>query len=159
MKNYHLILMERVFAELQDTKDTKFNYFVARNERIVKEELEVMRKSLANDRFAEYNKKRMNINMEMCEKKEDGSPVIVRDNFVIPDEVKSVYNEKMNELDAEYKDSIEENKIQIKQFNDLMEEDMAESLEAQFRKVKLSSIPDNVTKNQMHAFLDLIVED
>lgn len=140
----------------QDKYSVKFHYTLLKNKRLLDPEVESLRK--ANEppeEYANYEKKRIKVCNDFCEKDNDGTPKIDGNNFVIPEEVKTKFEEKLEELKVEYKstlDSIEESK---KEFNELLKEDV----EIDFVSIPMSIIPEELVGQEVEILFDLIDEE
>ena len=104
---------------------------------------DIIKNQAEQERIAKVN--------ELSEKDEGGNPVIENNKYKFSDDNLKLFNEFLNELENKYSPFY---KKAIKDFEKLANEDV----EFDFRKIKLSSLP-NVDIDELEAIFDLIQEE
>ena len=131
-----------------EIKGVKFAFTVLKNrkklEAQVEEDKPIFEEILKpSDGFKEYEDKRITLCEDSSEKDEEGKAITEDSRYKILDMGK--FNEDLTNLSEEYKDSIEDRKSQIDEYNNLMEEDIV----IEFQKLGINDLPDELTESQL----------
>jgi hypothetical protein len=133
--------------------NVKFAYAAAKNKaKLQGEQKAVQEGAQPSEKFLEFESKRIALCQEMVDKKEDGSPVMNHQGFVILKR-KAEFDTAMESLSAEYQEAIDLRKEQIKAATELMEE----PCKVELHKIDIELFPA-LSINQMEALLPMISE-
>ncbi len=145
-----------VFRELSNIKTGfKFAYVVAKNTRLVQQELDHIQKALApSPEYQQYEQERMSLcaRLSLSEK---GQPIIVNNNFRIDPTKKDEFDNQIKEIQEKYKIEIEHQQKKIEEFNETLEETM----DLDLHKIKKSYFPDEIIGNYVLTLFDLIEDE
>lgn len=155
------MFLDRIKQE-ETKKNVFFLYSIAKNKELIKSELTALEEARKpSEKKQEYEAKRIELCKKYCKKEESGNPIILdlglptaRFDFDI--EEKNKFDEEMVPLQEEYKEILEEEKIQMEEFNNLLKEE----IEVNLIKFQLSKLPESMTGNDFDILyeLDLIKE-
>lgn len=146
-------LMEKL---AQDKCSVKFHYTVLKNKKLIEPEVESLREAnSAPENYQEFEKKRMEVCSQYCEKDENGAPEVKDNNFVILPEVRSEFDGKLNDLKESYKEMFDGMEASQKEFQELLSGDV----EIDFVRIPMSIIPAELTGQEVNVLFDLIDED
>lgn len=162
LKRFELVELNRVLNEIINTTkeifDKRFVFAVYRNLEYFKPEIEAIKNTQKeSERFREFQEKIEQIGEEYSEKDENGNPKIEIKNgvevYVITNR-KEEANRKLQELQVQYKDVIEEQKKNLEVFNQLMEEEV----EVEICKVSFNYFPEKYSIDK-HKVLKFIIKE
>lgn len=152
MTNKKVFELYDAFFTLKGLKGVQLNYAIARNTDYLKSEVEAMKKTLeASDGFKKYDEARIALAKKHAQKDEKGNPVIIGNEFQLED--KEVFDKEFAALKEEHKKEIEERQTQLKDFEKLLEEESS----IEFHKIPVSTLPEDITTEQMVALLPIII--
>lgn len=152
MKKRELFGLLNGLEAVKNLKGVKFAYAVAKNKNLVKREVKLFSESnKPNEKFLEFDKKRVELCQEYCEKNENGEPVI-KNNTFIGLEKNDAFNKVIEELREEYKEAIDEREKQSKEYNKMLDEE----IELDFHKVLLENVPSDITGQQLELILPIV---
>jgi hypothetical protein len=136
-------------------KGAKFNYALVRTKDILKRELALLEESFKEkEKFIEYESKRIAIAKDLCEKDEKGQPVIDQNRFKLSEENDVKFKEKLEELQTEYTDALEERTQQMESFNKMLEENIS----FEIHRIGINDIPEEITQEQMEILYPMIMD-
>ena len=153
MKKKELIELNKGLIDVSKLEGVKFAYAVAKNKAKIKSELESLVESIKpSEKFQEHEIERVKI-CENHAKKDDNDQVVIKeDRYVIVNEKK--LNSEIKKLMDKNKEIIDQRKKQLKEYEDLLDEDST----IEFHKIKLDQVPDNITGEQLEAILCIVDE-
>jgi len=153
MKLKELIELKNDFSLVDDVKcNFKFAYAVAKNKKKVKALIEEFEAPLIpNDKYSEYEEKRIKMAQKYAKKDENGQPVSKNSFYVIDDENKVKFEKELAELKELYKEEIDAYEIIQKGYFKALNE----NIEIEFHELEESDIPD-LTPKQMDIVLNFI---
>lgn len=147
------VKMWNSFNSVKRIKDTKFQYFVARNCGFLKSEIDALAEAQKPDeKVHEYEQKRMELIRKYAAKDEKGGMVPVGNGFQIADMDKFEADVKI--LDEEYKELLEENKKKNKDFEELLKDKVT----FEMYTLKFADLPKDIDGNEMEQILKVITE-
>lgn len=161
MKNNELYRLQNCINEVADIQSTKFAYCIAKNARLIKQEIEDLRSALTKhqeqDEHKKYIESVQEVLKEYCDKDETGKPAIQNDQFqfanISPGD-KQAMEEKIKLVEVDNQELVEQGKKLQKEFVSVLNEKC--SLE--FHKMKIDSLPDSLTPKQLDGIFELIEE-
>lgn len=150
MKKIELLTLWAVFERLQQEKtNVKFSYAIAKNKIQMRPEVEALEEARKpSEKFVEYEQKRIALAKELADRDETGKIKAENDRFIISEKMDQ-FNEKLEVLQKEYKDSIEEREKQIKEYNSILEEEIYIKL----YKIKVEHLPDEIEAGFVEVFV------
>lgn len=155
MKKKELLEFNQGLHSVANLKGVKFSYAVARNMKTAEKEIEAINKSLEPyEGYKEFEDKRLELCKEFA-KKEMGNPVIKNDKYIIDEDRKELFDENVEGLKKIYKESIDERKKQVDEFNKMLDEDEVNIF---IHKVDFEELPKDLTPNQMLLIMPMIAE-
>lgn len=152
MKKRSVIRLNQAIKILEGRPlNIKFSYFLAKTKIAIKEEATAL-EDLAkpSEAFIEYDQKRTRLAQRLADKNEDGTIRVNNNNFVITKNLE-LFQEEMESLRDLHKDAIQGRKDQIKQLNDMLEEDIEiEGLQI----IEYKDIPEEIEANVIELLLE-----
>ena len=107
------------------TFPTKFIYNLIKIKKILSNECELIKETIKpNPKVLEYEKKRKNILISLCEKDEFGKPKLINGGVAIPKEKQIECNFAISELDSAYQDVLNEFKFKKKEYESFLNEEV-----------------------------------
>lgn len=169
MTNGELALLYRgilAVGTLEGRGNVKFPYAMAINQRRIKplvesfDEANPMAKP--SDKYKEYEEKRVTLCKEHAQRDEHGKVIMEpsrdprRPEGYAIDDVRA-FEKKLDTLNDEWKETIDEHKAAEESFNELMKEEAKEV--PKFLTVKFSNVPLGIKTSQMLGIVELIDEE
>jgi len=135
---------------VSEIKGVKFAFAVLKNRRKIEYQLEedklIFEEILKpSEGFKEYEEKRIALCENSSEKDEEGNAITEGDRYKIIDMAK--FNKDLDKLTLEYKSAVEDRKVQINEYNSLMEED----IEIDFQKIGFNDLPEELSETQLRS--------
>lgn len=153
MKKKDILSLYKGLNSLGGLRGVKFTYAVAKNIRVLHDEITSLEKAVeADEQFQEYDKKRVELAKEHAQKDEKGEPKVENSQFVLEDQ--KAFEKEHALLRDEYADTIAKRENQLAEYKELLEEDVAVEL----HKINISQVPDDISTEQMYAILPVIEE-
>ena len=152
------IVLNEISKNDKEVFDKRFIYGVHRNLEYFKPEMESIKNTQKEpQRFQEFQEKVQQIGIESSDKNEQGNPKLETKGsaqvFVIT-EKKEEAHRRLMELQKEYLDVIEDQKKNIEEFNQLMEE----FIEIEICQISFKYFPDKYSIDK-HNVLKLIIKE
>lgn len=138
-----------VLEGLKNKKSTYLQYFIIKNVKKIKDELEIAQDLLKDEEYMEFDKKRIELCDKYAEKDEAGKSKLANGAYVIAEETKEEFDKKVSELQNEYQLIIEGYKK--KEF-DVLEED----IKVDFYKIALDKLPEDLTGIELSTISELM---
>jgi hypothetical protein len=155
MKNWELLNLYQVLSSASDLRGVKFSYFVVKNLGLLEREIKNLSESVkASKEYAEFEDKRIDLAKKHAEKNEKGEPKTKEENGKNVFDIKNIdkFNKEFDALKKKYSKALDEREKQIKEYNELIEQDNDITL----HKIKLDDIPENISVAQMKGIEYLI---
>jgi len=157
MKKQNVLNLWNGLHAVSGLKGAKWAYAVAKNINNLKSEIEALQKSIAPSKeFSEYNNKRLALAQKHAIKKE-GKPQTVKigntEEYLIKD--KNKFNKELKPLQKEYKKALDERDKQMKDFEEILKEEIKIDL----YMVDSDNIPEEITPAQVTAVMPVIREN
>lgn len=145
----------------RDDLSRKFAYFVARNKRTLKDEVESIQSSIKpNPGMVEYDRKRIEILRKYAKKDDQGNPIINNNQFDIPNDVYLEFKEEMQKiLDEEYiKEALKIHKENEDSLNELLDEEIEL---VGIVKTYIEELPDKIKPEEVDVMLrcEVLIEE
>lgn len=152
MKYKNLMSLNQALLSL-NLKGVKFARSVAKNINLLKPDIESLSKAIEPDKgFLEFDKERVKLAKKYAQKDEKGQPVVVNNSFQISDQ--DAFDKEFEVLKNENQKVCEDREKQVKDFQELLEEDVRIEL----YKIKFTEIPEDISTQQYVSIMDLIEE-
>lgn len=159
---YNIVL--NMLASFEAT--IRFQYTLRKNLNVLEDEMKIIQEikekiTTPSPEIEEYEKKRITLCEEYCDKNEDNSPKKIgsgrEEQFVFSHDNKIILDSKMQELMEEYKEVLDKEIEEEKEFFNFIEEE----IDVNLIKLKLSEMPLDKTIEQkyINAIFDLIEEE
>lgn len=148
-----------VMGKLKNLKGAKLAYALLRNQSIFKNELSLIENSFNNnEKYVEYEEKRLNLLNKYVERNEKGNPLFEEDkiNYKVSETNKKIYLEELETLKKEYENDIKDQKEKVDAFNSMIEK---ENVPFEYHKINLNDLPDDITTEQMQILMPIIKEE
>jgi hypothetical protein len=155
MKNWELLNLYQVLSSVSDLKGVKFSYFVVKNLSLIEREIKSLEKVIeASKDYYEFEEKRIELAKKHAKKDKDGEPKTkeVNGKKVFDMESQVAFDKEFKALQKKNKKTLEEREKQIKEYNELIEQES----DIKLHKIKLSDIPEEINVSQMKAIESLI---
>ena len=151
MKNKELgPLLQRINA-CGNLSGVKFAYALSKNKKLIMREIEMLNEVIKqSEEYAKFEKKRVELCEKYAKKDEKGKPKIEKNEYLIANRKK--FEKELEKLRADNKEPLDKREIQVKEFNELLEN---ESSYVPF-KIKLEDVPKEITASQLDGIKDLI---
>jgi hypothetical protein len=157
MKRRVILDLWKVLSQLEGLKhDVRFSYFLAKNKVALKSEIEALNEAnTPSAAYLEFENKRVEGAQRFADKDEVGNPKVFNNQYVIT-EHKSDFEAEMKKLKTKFKTAIEAREKQIKDYEDLLEEEV----EFKPTKLRFSQLPRQVESSVLEVFIEAdIIED
>lgn len=155
MKNGEIFRLAKGIEKVGHLKGVKFAYGIARNKKIVDAEIENIKESVAqSEAFTAFEKSRIELCQEYAEKDEKGEFKVENNEYVLPADKKEEFEIRLNALREQNKEGIEEREKQLNDYKDFIDQESA----VEFHKIKLSSVPEDITAEELEGIKELIEE-
>lgn len=151
MKNSDLYTLLDGIKEVSYFKGVKFAYVIAKNKKMVEDELKMIEDSnKPNEKFIEFDQRRVSLCEQHSNKYDDGRPKILGDKYDIKD--MDAFNKDLESLKNEYALFIVEREQQVKEYAKLLDD------ECKLTLAKLNSIylPNDINANQIDKIIFMI---
>lgn len=154
MKRLKLVELFQGLQSVKNLKGVKFSYGVAKNINILKPEIEALQKSVEmTEEFQKYEEERIALARNHAVKDEKGVAMMKDGSFVIAD--MDAWKKDFKEFNEPYKEVIAKRDEQIKEYNKLLEEEVAVEL----YKIKMEDVPQDITTGQLEGIFPVIEEN
>lgn len=137
-----------VLESLKSKNNTYLQYFIIKNTKKIKEELDIAKDLLKDEEYDNYTKKRIELCEKYSDRDENNKPKLNNNSYVISEENTNKFNSEISTLQNEYQLIIEGF---IKKENEVLEED----IKIDFYKIKLDNLPKDLSNNDL-AVLELM---
>ena len=136
-----LMRLNNAISAIEGRKFTvRFSYFIAKNKIQLKEDIAIFEKLRAvNDEFKLYDTERAKLALEHADRNPNGSPKIDNQEFLITIKA-GAFQEAMAKLKEEYAEVIEQRNEQLKDFEEILQED----IEYSGATIDYKDIPDDI---------------
>jgi seryl-tRNA synthetase len=135
----------------------KFSYFIAKNKVLLKNEITALEEARKPDpKFVEFDTKRATMAHDMADKDEKGQAKVENNNFIIIEKVNE-FKKALDELKEKNSKVIKDQEQSIKDFEDILDEDV----EYKGPKIDFKDIPTGIEAVILEALIvaDLIIEE
>ncbi len=151
MKKKDLLPLQAALIKLSTIRHTKFAYCIVKNLKKVQQETDIIRSlNKVSAEYTEYEKKRIALCELYAEKNDKGVAIIEGSQYKIKS--KKRFNTKLKALQEEYKETIKEKEKRDSEMNELL----MEEIDIEFHKIKVDSLPDELSGTDLMAIEDLI---
>ena len=158
MKKRDLLSLYNALSMLEGRQfSVKFSYFIAKNKVLLKNEFTALDQARKPDpKFTEFDTKRAQMAHDMADKDEKGQAKIENNNFIIVEKVDE-FRSGLDKLKKEYDKEIKAQEQNVKDFEDILDED----INFQGPKVAFKDIPQSIEPSILEALIvaDLIIEE
>jgi len=137
--------------------NVKFSYFIAKNKVAMRDEITALEEARkVSDEYKKYDTERATLAQQYSDKNEDGSAKIQGNSFVITTNAE-LFQEDLEGLRVKYKDAIEEYETMMKDFEELLNQEV----EYDGTKVDLKDVPQTIEPAILETFIlaDLIIDE
>lgn len=160
MKRNELISLLDNLEKVKNLTGVKFNYILDKNKKLIQQEIEDMQKQAEpNEKFQDYEKKRLELLTKFAEKEKDGSPKFEQSGgmvrFDIPEKEMKKFQEEMNKLIDEFKPEITARDKQLIEYDKFLQE----KIDLKFHLLKLEDISNDITGEQFEAISVFVEEE
>ena len=166
MKNRELEELARGIYDCSSLIGVKFACALAKNKKAIDKEVKLLQETLKfTKNYEEYENKRIKLCDEFATKDENGKPQIKvlgcnvvsgikreEGEYVFTDENKKMFEEKLAVLRKEYTEELDERKKQIKEFNELLENEA----DIELYMIAFEDVPQDITTNMMSAIIYIV---
>lgn len=134
----------------------KFSYCIIRNKKKFKDEIDALKEVQApNEKFLEYERKRLILCENLCERDESGKPILEKNNYVFTPENRIKVDEAIKDLAEENKDIIQEQNKRDKEFESILDE----YFEVDVHKISFDDFPERISPSNLEALEEFIDTD
>ena len=144
MKNIELLNLNSSLGTLFGLKGVKFAYAIAKNTIVIQAEVKLL-EDAKNEKYKEYDKKRLELAKKHARKDAQGNPLVINNSYIL--ESQEMFDAELGILRKEYE-------MEIKEYEDLLNTEN----ELKLFKVKLSEIPVDITIGQMFVIESFVEE-
>lgn len=151
--NQKLWALLQGIKNLSGLKGVKFAYGMAKNKRLIEQEIEILQEAIKpSDKFQEYDKKRIDFCVKYADKDDKGKAKLEGNEYVFSGKNKEKFDKEIETLKKEYGQEQKEREEQIDEFHKLM------TKESDFKPFMIAyeEIPEDITSDQMSGIIDLI---
>lgn len=152
-KNQLIKIVSTIDDILKFSKKVKLNYYLNKNKiKINNELLKINDLDKPSKKLVEFETKRTDLCKKYSFKDESGNVIIENETYKIKDI--SIFNKELKELKEEYKETILEREQQIKDFEDLLNEE----IEFEFEKFSIDFIPDDLITGEQQTIIEPLLK-
>lgn len=158
MKKKDLFTVLGAINNLGNVKGVKFAYGLAKNKKILNDEIEIIKDAFGkltpeeDKTNQEYESKRITLATKFSKKDADGTPVIENNNYKLDDPLK--FTKALEKLKSEY-DEILTKRLELSNAN---EELLDEDIELEFYKIKVENLPNELSLNELDPISEFIAD-
>jgi outer membrane protein OmpA-like peptidoglycan-associated protein len=144
----------KVYAVLehlsQGTHAVKFSYFIAKNKKKLKDEVELLKElGTPTEKYQEYDVRRAELAKSLADVDQAGRPIVQNNSYVIIKN-KEDFDQKVQALKDEYEDSIKEFDEKIGQYKEILKEEM----EFDGHAINVQDLPEKIEPAIIELFMD-----
>ena len=158
MKKRDLISLYNALTMIEGRPfSVKFSYFVAKNKVLLKSEFTALEEARKPDpKFVEFDTERAKMAHDMADKDENGQSKVENNNFIIVERVNE-FKEGLDSLKKKYSKVIEDQEQNVKDFEDILDEDF----NYKGPRIDFKDIPAGIEASILEALIvaDLIIEE
>ena len=163
MKNKDLFTFREGLAQAKVLPGVKFAYAVAKNSKLVVNEIETLQETIkATEEYSKFEKERDEIVKKYAVKDKNGeakqeSKEVNGQHFTfynIEKDKIDISNEELKELSETFKEAVDARDLQLKEYNELMEVEC----NIEVHKVVLDIVPEDITGGTME-LIDWMIEE
>lgn len=156
MKYKDVVALWNSIFESNDKKGTKFAYAIIKTKQNITPIVDsLMKLQMPPKEYVAYDRKRVEMCIEYAEKDENNKPKTSGNNYIIAEDRKAEFDEKMTAHNVE---NAEVQKAFLKQIGDYNEK-LNEDVEVNIHKIPLSQFPPDMTSEELERFLPLVDDD
>lgn len=134
----------------QGAHPIKFSYFIAKNKKILKDEVELLKEfAMPPEKYQEYDARRAELAKSLADVDHTGRPITSNNTYVIT-ENKEEFNKKIEVLKEEYEETIKEFDEKFGQYKELLKEEM----EFNGHAIMLKDLPEKIEPALIELFMD-----
>jgi len=153
MKNHELLRLQEGINNVSNIKGVKFAYALMKNKKLIDAEIKCLQKGIEPAKeYQEFNQKRIDLCKSHATKDDKNEPVIIDKNYVIGNQEN--FTIKVNALIAEYKNAIDTYEQQLKEYENLLNENT--ELDSQFYKMTIDYLPEDISAKELELIAELI---
>lgn len=154
LTRYELQKISKILNSYLNYKDKYFSFHVKRNIDLFKAEIQFINDLLDKlavivKSYAEYEKKRHDICEKYCDRNEDGSPLIINNNYTFKPEHATLVMKKIDDLYKSNKSVIEQFKKEVLEIDKIM----SESITISISPIPFERIPNDVSYVDFEALI------
>jgi len=156
MKRREILSLHKILMDLNRISSTKFAYAVARNLRIVKDEVESFGRAQRielQDMYNEYDRKRMELVNKYASRDEKGR-LVTSESGEVQMINYSEFHESLNPIKKEYAEAIKQNDEKAAEIEKMLDDEVI--IEKEFYMIKASIIPDGIKPLELFHLMPLI---
>lgn len=157
VKRSDLFLMLNCVNSLAQIKGScKFAYGIAKNKKILDDEVNAMREGIKpSQKYLEYENARIKLCEKYCDKDGGGNPIIVNNVYQGIGDNNQKFQEAIEKLNKENKKTLDERKKALEDFNEMIKEE----IEVELWAIRFVDFPDGIMADQIGALAPIIVEE
>lgn len=157
MTRKELQVLKRTLDLYKNATGAKFTYALTKNKSIINselKELDNMSKGLSKDeKFMEYEEKRMDLCKKHCNRDENNKPIIINGQFDLSNKLPE-FELDFSNLNEEYKELLDAKEV----IREEIEEYRNKEIELELHGINFEDIPNTIQQHQMDAIIFLIVD-
>lgn len=156
MKKSDLLLLYEALRSVKNLKGAKFNYSIAKNIALLRDEAEALYKTLEpQDEMIPYNKKRMELINKYGERDEHNNLIVdvVQKEYKVKN--KKAFEKELDVVKEKYTAAIEAYEKQVEEYNVLVRDE----IEIGLYMIRLEDVPDDIVTEQMVAISAIISQE
>lgn len=156
MKNKDLFKLASSIMACSSLKGVRFSYALSKNMNKIKSELKIFEEAnQPSPEFKKFEEARLKLNKEFGDLDENGNLKMANGQYVILPQNRKKFDKAFEELKKKSKSVLKAREEQIKQFNELLEE------ESDFKPyfVNMEHVPEDISVEQLNGISDLIDDE
>jgi len=151
MKNRDLSTLFQGLQEVSNFKGVKFAYVVAKNRKLIEEELKTLEEvNKPSEQYLDFEQKRVKLCEQHANKCDNGQPKILGDRYDITN--MEAFNKDLETLKNEYLTCVIERENQLRESEKLMNEDC----KLQLLKINSIYLPNDINGSQIEKIISII---
>lgn len=156
MNNRELFGFMAGLQSVGDLRGVKFAYAVAKNSRLVAEEIKALQEANKPDEgLLAFDRARVALCVEHAEKDEAGKPKTNGAGYSIAADRQALFDASLTALREGHAEALERREGQRREFDALLDEDT----DVELHRVAEEHLPEDITGAQLTAILDMVAEE
>jgi len=162
IKRYELVTMRTGIKRCRKYQGVKFGFGLAKNQRRIETELTDMQTKLKfTDKYKEFDEKRIELCKKHGDKDENGKakqipdPMNPDNKMFLGIDDNPEFDKEIEKLTKEYQKEVDDFKDRLKQYNELLQEE----IKFELHMISIDDIPPEITAEEIAPLINMITDE